>query len=244
MRQSSPKYFEIEFSSDLSGNLIGESDPDVFAISTCAKQAGKICLAAQGRNWDRVVSVIDGAMICRTDVVNAIQSSDIKIGRGHPLEVEFGNLEGRIRKLDQPVYSWFQVLRELEVESIPQGPNLNPLIFPLRKIPVISSKPKSDVFGLCDSSSFIYCNLRFVEIARKEGWDFLRFTPLDMPKKLGSYWFVDHLGKQWPPQWYPDGVEPHTANQSRDDRPDEACLHGIFREPKADPSEVPKKSIE
>jgi hypothetical protein len=62
-----------------------------------------------------------------------------------------------------------------------------------------------------------YCDLQFLLLAREIGATNFRFRPLDLPEYSAVFtppFKVDYLGKQWPPQWYPDGFEPEDSNLS------------------------------
>jgi hypothetical protein len=65
-------------------------------------------------------------------------------------------------------------------------------------------------------------------MARRHRWGELRFSPLDW--KFVSNWSIDYLGKQWPPQWWPDGYEPHPSNVIEAEVPDVKVGEGLVGE--------------
>jgi hypothetical protein len=52
----------------------------------------------------------------------------------------------------------------------------------------------------------LFCSVRFIEVARTEKWQGLRFDAIDVNRELalgGSG--IDYLARKWPPKsWYPD----------------------------------------
>lgn len=60
------------------------------------------------------------------------------------------------------------------------------------------------------NSHTLVCSMRAVEVFRELAWKDVRFHPLDLMDPIGHE--IDPTAKKWPPQWYPDGVEPHPNN--------------------------------
>ena len=57
-------------------------------------------------------------------------------------------------------------------------------------------------------SHMVFCTLEVLLVARKYRWTNCRFLPVDVPLIGPLGWSIDYLGKKWPPQWYPEGMEP------------------------------------
>ena len=84
-----------------------------------------------------------------------------------------------------------------------------------RWIPLESQPPAA--YGLTKGrhSGCLFCTIEILLLARKNRWSNFWFRPLDLPENVDVFtppFQIDYLGKQWPPQWYPDGFEPHPNN--------------------------------
>lgn len=75
------------------------------------------------------------------------------------------------------------------------------------------------------------CAIDLVLLARRIGASNFRFRPIETPNFTSVFtppFRIDYLGKQWPPQWYPDGLEPHPSNLM-DDVPADPLKKGISK---------------
>lgn len=66
----------------------------------------------------------------------------------------------------------------------------------------------------------ILCSIEFLCLARANNWKGLWFSPSDIAGDAALEWGIDYLGKQWPPQWWPAGHEPHPLNAVDSEMPD------------------------
>ena len=76
----------------------------------------------------------------------------------------------------------------------------------------------------------ILCPLEFLILARRYKWANLRFCPADLPQSHYDNYGIDYLGEQWPPQWWPDGYEPHPSNVTEAEVPDVKVGEGLVDE--------------
>lgn len=84
--------------------------------------------------------------------------------------------------------------------------------YTVRNIPA-KEQPGALDFSLVEGGyTSVICSLRVVEFFRDRRWKGIRFRPIDID--LSNMWDVDPLAKKWPPQWYPEGWEPHPNNLS------------------------------
>jgi hypothetical protein len=106
---------------------------------------------------------------------------------------------GRVRMVESELY---------ETTVSPTG-EFVPLI--RRFVPEID-QPQAQDFALVANtkSHTMICTPKVVEVVRELKWKNLRFAALDLLDPLAHE--IDPLAKKWPPQWYPDGVQPHPNN--------------------------------
>lgn len=76
----------------------------------------------------------------------------------------------------------------------------------------------------------ILCSVEFLYLARANRWTGLWFSPSDVAGDLSLRWAIDYLGKQWPPQWWPEGYEPHPSNVIEAEVPDVKVGEGLVGE--------------
>ncbi len=123
--------------------------------------------------------------------------------------------------------NWLEVIGKMEVEwnSLGLTPNdvcevcdsAKKVVKGNRLVPRDDAWDGSDFFGITNWYNLhICCTRRVVELAREQGWDELRFTPMDIAYGFGKIRgpvYVKHLAKKWPPkQWYPEGITPAPSN--------------------------------
>ena len=123
----------------------------------------------------------------------------------------------------KPKIVWVQTAHGLGLDQAASGSTYNPIacnvcerreivpgFMPLRNpvfIPLGESWTGADLFH-GHFRSELFCSLRFVEMARKERWTNLLFTPIDVPFDP-QHERINPLAKEWPPaSWYPAGTAP------------------------------------
>lgn len=90
-----------------------------------------------------------------------------------------------------------------------------------------SSAAPSRIGSMRDSRSGVrghrFCDMALVLLARTVGATNFHFAPLDLPDHPDASvapFKIDYAGRNWPPQWYPDGFEPHPNNLTAELPPD------------------------
>jgi hypothetical protein len=87
----------------------------------------------------------------------------------------------------------------------------------------------------------VVCSIEFLYLARANKWTGLWFRPSDAAVgDFGLSWSIDYLGKQWPPQWWPDGYEPHPSNVIETEVPDVKIGEGLVGELAPAPAKASK----
>ena len=192
----------------MSAQIMGGHDDLAFAESPSTRD-GTVSLTVDGLCWEKCISNIGGLMICAKEFAEIMAAQGVRIGNGENFPVKIEYVEGKARKSKAPEYCWLRPLRELAVEKLSINDELV-------TIPVSANLPASHIFGAKDTTAFLYCNLEFLLKARANKWSCFEFTPVGLTRRFRLDWIIDHLGAKWPPQWYPEGVEPHPSNQSSD----------------------------
>lgn len=180
-------------------------------------------IADRGRKWYDIIHTESIIPIVSERVVEALKNATLVGWEAFPVTIE--SVESRkLAKLKPPNYTWLKIQGAIkvsespsivgEIEACPVCRHLEGIEGPTQLVPegVITS----------DSESFFeisniwlrhrVCTRRVVDLARENGWTNFRFEPLDVPLKRRPAHIIDYLGKKWPPQWYPDGFEPHPNN--------------------------------
>lgn len=122
----------------------------------------------------------------------------------------------RLKATQPPQYWWFYPTRIIDADLIryttSQGVN--------RGYYWRLNKAGKQIIGRPIEGYGVLVSVDFVCLARKYRWQGLGFRPIDCPSDFSGGGVIDYLGKQWPPQWWPDGYEPHPSNVIEGEVPD------------------------
>lgn len=229
-----PKYFKINLTVNLSASHVNPIDGSLIENSPCDICPGLIAIDVEGDKWYHAIANMRGALFITNALADEMATAGIRVGTGERYNISIRNVESKAKRFAPLEYSWLRPMREIDVERITPNPGTNKHLDPdLRDIPIGSKEPKSDIFGVNYPNGNLYCEIKFLETARCLGWNCFRFHPMDIPlnwppwstpecpvdpdlreqqsiyKRLG----IEYLGENWPPQWYPQGVDPHPSNQ-------------------------------
>ena len=179
-------------------------------------EPGPVMFAANGsaREWPLVMITHEAALLATIEVFNQLSDSGINIAQIYPAGI-YDVQSKALGKKPRPEYFWTAPgggvhIDELKTEEPGSYDGL-------RWTPRLDTWNRNDLFRAANRDwAFLFCSARFLLLARKHCWKQLRFCPLDIdptsirkyPKNDG----IDFLGKQWPPLWYPPGIEGHPSN--------------------------------
>ncbi len=159
-----------------------------------------------------------GALLVREDVLEVINRAGLTGHKTRPVEI--AKVKSKIlRQIEPPPYYEFTATDSIETTSRcykylgdgryacepDQETARRQRRGSIRQIPDEASWDGSDFFHAKIKGSFgqVLCTFRFVELARRDGWDNLSFAPLD---SLHARCYKDFRKLPWPPsEWFPPG---------------------------------------
>jgi hypothetical protein len=170
----------------------------------------------RGGFWPSISSSNTGLVFLTSDAVEGLKNSGltgfdvVRLPEIRPYRVMPPNFKlpdklwiltptGRVRMVESELF---------EICVAPDGT----LVQRINRFVPELEQPLAKDFSLVENtrSHTLICTMRVVETFRSLGWKNIRFSALDLVDRLAQE--VDPLSKKWPPQWYPDGVEPHPNN--------------------------------
>lgn len=193
------------------------SDPDEWAGPLTA-------IIYEGKKWTQFADFFSRAGCISQDVAQVFQQKTSGF-RLNP--ISFAEIKPKVlSRHSAPNYHWFEFPQRIETEEIVQ----------LSEGGLFSNStiPPEILYRNIQGQGFVFCDFRFIKLARAYIWKDLFFCPID----VSDNWSVDYLGKQWPPQWWPEGYEPHPSNVIEADIPDIKVGEGLVGE--FAPVEAPK----
>lgn len=170
-------------------------------------------------NWPIVSGTSNGVLLLSEKAVETFLAASITGLAVRPVQDVAGWEKPKPANLDiPPLYALCPkgrlTLDEASFGTTPPA-SLRPRI--KRMIPA-SRQPDALDFSLTKNHPgvFCICSINVLLTARKHHWNRFLLSPLDyfMPDAPHHdvTFNIDYLRKQWPPQWYPDGFEPHPNN--------------------------------
>ena len=138
--------------------------------------------------------------------------------------IRFVEIEpSRLRTKPAPDYEWFHFPRHIDTRQ-PEGGGEYTFVSD-------SPLPKPLFYFNRQGCSFVFCDIRAVLCARKFSWKEIVFHPIDLvDREHINRWKVSFLGAEWPPQWWPEGHEPHPSNVIEAEVPDVKVGEGLVGE--------------
>jgi hypothetical protein len=217
MTDITPRFFYLQLATDLNPRILQHPSQAYSSDIVSALPPGPIKVKCEGSRWHPVMENADGALICTSLLAAELRSEGLQLGDEFPVEIV--GVEGAIKRKASPDYVYFRCRRGLVVtdegNAWPQGHPHPDSFMPYRKIACPETWNGDDLFGATDRDwQSLMVTRRFMEAACRKKWDCFAFTALDLPYDL---WHANSQvtkgGFAVPQIWYPEGVEPHPANQ-------------------------------
>ena len=175
----------------------------------------------KGRDWYDVMHTENMLSLVSEKVVEDLKSDGVTGVEFFPVVIE--SIESRsLKKKARPNLFWMNIAGMLDIDESCLGVNLERcgacgsfqgVFLPERFVPKADMSSGADFMTTRNiHTRLVICSYRVLELARKHKWSNFLFQPLDIPQKTRPRFYIDHLGKQWPPAWYPKGFEPHVNN--------------------------------
>lgn len=216
-----PLFFSLNDSSGLRAHVYSQ-----FNMPVSAQLAGqhpvisgpaKFRVRGKARSWPAMFKSPDGVLIVSEKT--AMQLEDDGVG-GYAVfdaELEFTD-SFALLATPIPRYFWLKPLGSLEIDEHRIMELSQPGGGFERTYPVRETWNGGDFIRIAKRNwNLIYCSRRIVELARKHHWKSLMFIPMDLELGVytdyvdGRYW-IDYLGRKWPPDWYPPGMQGDPSN--------------------------------
>jgi hypothetical protein len=188
------------------------------------------CTAVEGtvweetRRWQEFFRTGSATFAVSEAVAKAIQAQGMRGVTPCPL-INLLISAKRLQTDKPPSYYWLHIRRGIELDPSRlyrpgEAPPAGRTIPAHRCIPLLATWNRSDLFIPQPAPTpWIFCTRRFLKLAHEQKWKGLRFIPMDVPDPRTEEFGIDYLKRQWPPQWYPDGVEGDPSNLEETDEP-------------------------
>lgn len=185
----------------------------VYSLSDDVDMASLAASIDEGcREWPAFF-ILDAGLIAVTEEVLAIlQSKGLLLG-AQPLPMLLHKVGSKkLKRLEPPQYYWF---RPFEVGQIASR-RVDGLGEPsptglFRRYQIAPGCSPTGLFRGCGGNA-ILCSVELIQAARAAGLKGFWFSPVDVIGADSLTWIVDYLGKNWPPEWWPEGFTPDPRN--------------------------------
>lgn len=177
--------------------------------------------ADKGRNWYDIMHTENMLPIFSERVVDSLKSFGATGVDFFPIEIS--HIESRaLKKKPLPELYWASIKGGIEIDEVYLGEqpercgmcgSFKGIFRPQRFVPKYAHEADVDFLRIKNiNTRYLICSHRVLELARKYKWSNFLFQPLDAGLTQRPKHFIDYLGKQWPPRWYPPGFKAHVNN--------------------------------
>ena len=221
-----PLFFAFSISSGIRASVSERSEAPIPARLAgeypVMEGFAKFYIYGKTRSWPAVVDSHDGLLLVTDTTADQLVSEGIRGYKLFDAELEFRESFTLLAK-SAPRYFWLKPLGSIEIdESRIKEVSEHHGGFE-RTYPIRETWNGGDFIRIAKRTwNSLYCSRRIVEIARKYRWKSLMFNPMDMEQAMfvqyveGRDW-IDYLGKKWPPDWYPPGMQGDPSNLEETD---------------------------
>lgn len=177
-----------------------------------------------GSKWVDIIGGPGNLIFVSEKVAESIHASNLK--GVELIDIAIGNIENkRMRELGPKKIFLLNVTGRINIDTKIARSSYDSYNSTQHFVPSSDSNMNFDFMLLNnDPIPISFCSRKVVDLARKDRWSNLATAPMDILRSqffIGKDKFrIDYLGKKWPPQWYPEGYEPHPNNlEEVDDLP-------------------------
>ena len=212
-----PKFFTVAAPS---GFYFEPVEPTAFGYETLSdpeKWEGPLTAhVLEGKKWTDFGDFFSRAGCVSEGVAKILQQKAAGLSFH---SIRFAEIEPkRLNRSPAPTYYWFGFPKRIETKDV--VPGMDGGFFS------DSDVPAEVLYQNTQNQGFVFCDIRFIKLARAHAWGDLLFRPIDWDGR----WSIDYLGKQWPPRWWPEGYEPHPSNVIEAEVPDVKVGEGLVGE--------------
>jgi hypothetical protein len=176
------------------------------------------CIIEAGLRWTDAIGTSGGSppFIVSKRVVEGLQAIGAQGYMSYPVAIERISAPA-LSARGAPKYYYIAPVSSVEVDLPASGSppgarcprclaaQVDPPPREQRWVPKTETWDGADIFGLGWFPFGYFCTERVMQLARDGTWTNFRFDPIDILERHIPRWSgIDYLGRQWPPEWYPD----------------------------------------